>query len=74
MLQFQPTVTIADIIDAILLVLALVGIFLTFKQIKYNDKTQKAAFFKDLYSTIFTDPRWHISAMALRGFIRTRRS
>ena len=56
MLAFQPTVTIADIINGILLILALIGIFLTFKQIRHNDKTQKAAFFKVLYSTIFTDP------------------
>lgn len=55
MLEFQPTVTIADILNAVLLVLALIGIFLTYKQIRYNYKTQNAAFFKDLYSTIFTD-------------------
>ena len=56
MLQFQPVVTIADVINAVLLVSALIGIFLTYKQIKFNTKTEKAAFFKDLYSTIFTDP------------------
>jgi len=55
MLQFQNTYSIADLINAGLLLAAIGGIFLTYRQIKESHKTQKATFFKDLYSTMFAD-------------------
>ena len=42
MLQFQPVVTIADVINAVLLVSALIGIFLTYKQIT-KQKRQRSS-------------------------------
>jgi hypothetical protein len=55
MFQFENTYSIADLINAGLLFVAIVGIFLTYRQIKGSHKTQKATFFKDLYSTMFSD-------------------
>jgi hypothetical protein len=55
MFQSQNTISIADIINAFLLLAAVAGIFLTYRQIQQTYKTQKAAFFKDLYSMMFSD-------------------
>jgi hypothetical protein len=56
MLQFQKTISIADIINALLLLAAVIGIFLTYRQTRHTYRTQKATFFKDLYSIMFSDP------------------
>jgi len=56
LLTFANSYTISDIINFILLLIAVIGIFLTRKQIMENKKIQKATFFKDLYSTMFSDP------------------
>ncbi|CAG0940896.1 hypothetical protein BROC_01205 [Candidatus Brocadiaceae bacterium] len=45
----------ADGINAILLFVAIIGIVFTAHQIRESHKTQKATFFKDLYSTMFSD-------------------
>ncbi|MFL6214215.1 MAG: hypothetical protein ACJ74J_10040 [Blastocatellia bacterium] len=45
----------ADIINALLLLAAVIGIFLTYHQTQQTYKTQKATFFKDLYSMMFSD-------------------
>jgi hypothetical protein len=55
MFQFQTTLSIADVINAFLLLAAVIGIFLTYRQIQHTYKTQKANFFKDLYSMMFSD-------------------
>mgnify|MGYP001586538931 CR=1 len=55
MFQLQNTVSIADIMNAALLIVAIIGIFFTYRQIKGSYKTQKATFFKELYSTMFSD-------------------
>jgi hypothetical protein len=56
MLQFQNSITVADIINTLLLLAAVVGIFLTYRQIQQTSKTQRATYFKDLYSMMFSDP------------------
>lgn len=56
MFQFQKTISIADIINVLLLLAAVIGIFLTYRQTRHTYKTQKATFFKDLYSIMFSDP------------------
>jgi len=48
--------SIADIVNCGLLLVAIIGIFLTLKQIKNANLTQKATFFKELYSDFFSDP------------------
>src|SRR5690349_8360586 len=55
MLDFQNTYSIADIINAFLLGVTSIGIIFTFLQIRAARKTQKATFFKELYSTMFSD-------------------
>jgi hypothetical protein len=45
----------ADLINAGLLIVAVVGIWLTYLQLRTSSKTQKATFFKDLYTTMFAD-------------------
>jgi len=54
MLQFQNTISIADITNFVLLSVAIIGIFFTYYQIKQGYKTQKATFFQ---RTIFNDVR-----------------
>jgi hypothetical protein len=56
MFQFQNTISVADVINAFLLIVAIIGIAFTYRQIRESHKTQKATFFKDLYSTMFSDP------------------
>ena len=56
MLQFKNTISISDLINTFLLIVGVIGIFLAYRQIKDGYKTQKATFFKDLYSTMFSDP------------------
>jgi hypothetical protein len=56
MFQFQNNVSVTDLINGILLIVAIVGIFLTYRQIRIGYKTQKAGFFKEIYSTMFSDP------------------
>jgi hypothetical protein len=55
MFQFQYTISLADIINGFLLVVATIGIFLTLYQIKQSNKTRRATFFKELYSTMYSD-------------------
>jgi hypothetical protein len=55
-LEFQPNVSIADIINGILLLIAIVGIYLTRSQIRDSRKIQQASFFKELYTSLFSDP------------------
>ncbi len=55
-MQSDNTVSIADIINAILLIVAVIGIYFTYREAKQTRKTQKASFFKDLYSTMYSDP------------------
>jgi len=55
-MQFGNTISIADIINAILLMVAVLGICFTYREAKQTRKTQKATFFKDLYSTMYSDP------------------
>jgi len=54
MVHFQ--ISISDIINILLLSAAVIGIFLTFAQVRGNYRTQKATFFKDLYLILFNDP------------------
>lgn len=56
MFQFQNSISVADIINGLLLLAAVIGIFLTYRQIQQTSKTQQATFFKDLYSMMFSDP------------------
>jgi hypothetical protein len=56
MFQFQSNVSVTDLINVALLVVAIIGIFLTYRQIRIGYKTQKATFFKEIYSTMFSDP------------------
>jgi|GEM_PF-1794634 len=51
-----PGTTTADATNIALLIVAILGIWLTLLQITEGSKTQKAAFFKDLYSTMYSDP------------------
>lgn len=48
--------SITDRIQLGLLLAAVVGIALTFWQVRANARTQRASFLKDLYSTLITDP------------------
>ena len=48
--------TIADALNTGLLVAAVVGIGLTFWQVRSGVRTQRAQFLKDLYSTLAADP------------------
>ncbi len=52
---FTTTISITQIVSAALLVVAVFGILLTYTQIRNNYRMQKATFFKDLYSTMFSD-------------------
>jgi len=56
MFQFQSNVSVTDLINGVLLIVAILGIFLTYRQIRISYKTQKATFFKEIYSTMFSDP------------------
>ena len=55
MFQFQNTVTLSDLINAALLLIAVLGIFLTYRQMRESYRTQRASFFKELYSTMWSD-------------------
>lgn len=55
MFQFHSTVSIADMTNIVLLIVAIIGIFFTYYQIKQGFKTQRAIFFKELYLTLFSD-------------------
>jgi hypothetical protein len=48
-------VSISQIISACLLMVAVGGIMVTYRQMRNNYKMQKATFFKELYSTMFAD-------------------
>jgi hypothetical protein len=54
-MQFCNTISIADLINAFLLAVAVIGIYFTYCEAKQTRKTQKATFFKDLYSTMYSD-------------------
>jgi hypothetical protein len=53
--HFENTFTIADILNFILLLITAIGVILAYRQIKEGRKTQSATFFKELYSTMFSD-------------------
>ena len=55
-MKFSREVRIADIVSMLLFLTALMGLSFTYLQLKENNKTQRAIFFKDLYSAIFSDP------------------
>ena len=55
MLNFTTDISISQIISACLLLVAVGGLMLTYRQMRNNYKMQKATFFKDLYSTMFAD-------------------
>ena len=54
-MEFQKIITVGDVINLALLVTVLIGILFTYLQMRINTKTQRAIFFKELYSTMFTD-------------------
>jgi hypothetical protein len=56
MKELISSIQVNDLINVLLLLTAVVGIFLTYWQTRLNARTNKAAFFKDLYSTMFRDP------------------
>jgi hypothetical protein len=62
MFEFLNTLSVADKINALLLITALIGIFLTYGQTRHTYKTQKAAFFKDLYSI-----HWKLNFLCFYG-------
>lgn len=49
-------ITLSQIISASLLLVAVGGIMMTYRQMRQNYKMQKAAFFKDLYQGLYADP------------------
>ena len=53
--QFQNNISVADIINMFLLLVAVIGVFLTYLQTRQAYKIQKTTFFKDLYSMMFSD-------------------
>ncbi len=55
-LDFLSKLTPADRVQVGLLLAAVVGIALTYWQVRSNAQTQRALFLKDLYSTLTTDP------------------
>ena len=55
MLNFTTDISISQIISACLLLAAVGGILLTYRQMRSNYRMQKATFFKELYSTMFAD-------------------
>jgi hypothetical protein len=55
-IALNSEVSIGDIADVLLLIAAIIGIYYTNLQMRSNYKTQKAIFFKDLYSTMYSDP------------------
>jgi hypothetical protein len=55
MFRFENTISLADIVNGLLLIVAVIGIFLTLYQIKQSNKTQRASFFKELYSMMYGD-------------------
>jgi hypothetical protein len=54
-LELSRSISIAHAINAILLLMAVVGIRLTYRQIRETRLIQKATFFKDLYTTLYGD-------------------
>src|SRR5262245_50146572 len=56
MLNFQQLSTsISQIVSMCLLFVAVIGIMLTYQQMRQNHKIQKANFFKERYTTMFAD-------------------
>ena len=53
---FRAGFGVGDIVNALVFGSAVVGLFLTWVQIRRNALTQKAIFFKDLYGSIHADP------------------
>lgn len=54
-MEFINQYTLSDIIKSGLLLAAIFGIYFTYRQIKYSNKTQKATFFKELYLEFYSD-------------------
>ena len=57
MLHFQNTFSVSDLINGFLLIIAVIGIFFTYSQIRQSYKTQKATFLKDLYLMKYGNPQ-----------------
>ncbi|HEV8194415.1 MAG TPA: hypothetical protein VGP82_23435, partial [Ktedonobacterales bacterium] len=51
----QLSISISQIVSMCLLFVAVIGIMLTYQQMRQNHKIQKANFFKELYTTMFAD-------------------
>jgi hypothetical protein len=49
-------ISLPGIINRLPLIVATIGIFLTLYQVKQGNKTRRATFFKELYSTMYSDP------------------
>lgn len=56
MITLNTEISVGDIANVLLLIVAIFGIYYTYLQIESNYKTQKASFFKELYSTMYSDP------------------
>ena len=52
MFTFQNIISIGDILNIVFLGLTVVGIFLTFHQLKRGQEAQRANFLKELYLTM----------------------
>jgi hypothetical protein len=55
-ITLNTEVSAGDIANVLLLIAAIIGIYYTNLQMRSNYKTQKASFFKELYSTMYSDP------------------
>ena len=64
MLQLQNTISVADIIGLLTLIVAATAAVVAVHQIRENHKTQKATFFKEVYTAMYDDPLilegWHL--------------
>ena len=55
-MKFTPEFDLGDIASIVVIVPAVIALILTWRQLRTNDRTQRAIFFKDLYSLLFSDP------------------
>src|SRR5690242_3461140 len=56
MFHFLNTISYADLFNFFLLLVAIIAVVFTYRQIRGNDNTQKAIFFKELYLMMLRDP------------------
>jgi hypothetical protein len=54
-MKFNPQFDLGDIADIVVIIPAVIALILTLIQLRINNKTQRAIFFKDLYSLLFSD-------------------